>query len=401
LSSCTPNKISKSNELSKKSLSPDEVLKLVLDDGVRGNYDAMFPYFVDGNGNSISQETKKQVKDSLERAPMASYSIKETADVSSSSPEYSTIRNTAFTQAKIVLFSVIIKNTQSVQENKFIFVQSQGSWKILLPSSPPAQNPQPATNIPSQQIANDQSVTQQAQQAVSLPVSSEARTNYIGLWRAEKIFAYDQSSQQYKEGTLTTELYFEYTADARWCVMWSLPLAKCLKYDTYMVADDVITQHQEGLTGPQSRYRWKIVNHKMELASEISLNGAWQSFIKYSLVPVSYPTASQSAATSGSSPKIVSLTSNPSTAKPGQSVSIVCHVTDNEGVTSVEMSYTSPAASGFPKPLYPGISGTITDRTYTTVHADQDAGTYTVYCEATNTKLNKSPKVQATYQIVG
>ena len=397
LGSCSPKSEYKQNG------SPEDILKIVLDGAMKNNYDAMFSYFVAINGNPVSQETKQQIRDSIERTPISIYSIKETADANSNSPEYAMLKNTKFNQMKIVSFTITEKNTQKLQENKFIFVQIQGSWKILLPTNSPAQSSVQTTNGNAQQpIANSPNAAQpiESQQPVVLKVSPEARTNYIGLWKAEKVFAYDQTTQQYKEGTLNTDLYFEYKPDATWCVMWNAQLAKCLKYDTYMVVDDIITQHQEGLTGSQYRYKWKIADKKMELTSEVLVNGIWQPFLRYVLVPLSYPSASQTTS-SDSSPKIISFAVTPTTVKPGETVTIECHVTDDEQVLNAEMSYISPKSQDWPKPLYSGFTGTKTDKIFTVSHTDWDVGTYTVFCEATDVKLSKSPKIQATYQIVG
>ena len=292
---------------SQQSSSPESTVKAELDNVLKGNYDGAFAYFVDSNGNTISQDFRQQIKTSIERNPLSGYEIKETASADLNRPEYSILRQTNFTEVKVVSFTTTEKSTKKITKGKVMLVQHQGSWKILILLPPQAQPQAAIAGTPAspaiQRSASNATPPAQPAASAAIPsapaVSSppapsgtsapaETRTSYLGLWKAERVFVFDNAAQAYKEGNLTADFYMEYTGDGRWCVMWSQQQGKCLKYDSYTANGDIITQHQEGFQGPPWRYKWNLAAGKLELRSEIFLNSSWLPFIKYSLMPIPY-----------------------------------------------------------------------------------------------------------------
>jgi hypothetical protein len=121
-------------------------------------------------------------------------------------------------------------------------------------------------------------------------VQTSAETSPIGLWEVEKIYSYDPATNQFIEGQIDFsvyggQLYMEYTKDGKWCSQWEIGTTICQNYDTYTITNDLITQNQEGLTGLQTRYKWKVDSNKLELTAEIldETTNQWTPILRYSL----------------------------------------------------------------------------------------------------------------------
>lgn len=126
---------------SKQQLSPEGTMKKILDNVVKGDIDKALSYFVDAEGNPLSQEFKQSMKDSIQRNPIVSYKILGAKDFDTSSPEFSNLNIPLLKNAKIVSFSITEKATQRAQESQLIMVQHQGAWKVLIAVQPPTQAP--------------------------------------------------------------------------------------------------------------------------------------------------------------------------------------------------------------------------------------------------------------------
>ncbi len=122
-----------------KQPSPEDTMKVILDNIVKGNVDVAFSNFIDEKGNPLSQEFKQNMKESVQRTPIASYKILGTKDLDTSLPQFSNLNLPILKNAKIVSFSMTEKATQRVQESQFIMVQHQGTWKVLIAMQSPTQ----------------------------------------------------------------------------------------------------------------------------------------------------------------------------------------------------------------------------------------------------------------------
>ena len=125
-------------------------------------------------------------------------------------------------------------------------------------------------------------------------VQSSAKTSPVGLWSVEKAYSYDDANNQFVETPIDFSvyggnIYMEYTKDGKWCSQWDIGTTNCQNYDTYIITNDIITQNQEGLTGPEFHYKWKVDNGKLELTAEMfdDTTNQWTPFLKYSLKPTS------------------------------------------------------------------------------------------------------------------
>ncbi len=118
-----------------KSSSPEALIKAVLDSAIKKDYSKTFTYFIDINGNSISEQSKQGFKDSLGPSPM-SYRIKEVTGVSFQEPIKESERGFVedlkkFEDVKLIFFTVTGENQQT-EEKMYYAVKYQGKWKILL-----------------------------------------------------------------------------------------------------------------------------------------------------------------------------------------------------------------------------------------------------------------------------
>jgi hypothetical protein len=131
---------------------------------------------------------------------------------------------------------------------------------------------------------------------VPTSVQPSAKTSPVGLWEVEKMYGYDAATGQFVEGKIDFSvygghLYFEFTKDGKWCSQWDVGTA-CYHYDTYTIKGNIITEHEEGLTGPNGPYvyyKWEMNNGKLELTAEFLDNSTnvWTTMFKYSLKPAS------------------------------------------------------------------------------------------------------------------
>ncbi len=115
-----------------KQSSPEDTMKVILDNIVNGDVDAALSYFIDEKGNPISPELKQNMKESAQRNPIASYQISGIKDLDTSLPEFSNLNMPILKGAKVVSFSMTEKGTQRIQESQLIMVQYQGAWKVLM-----------------------------------------------------------------------------------------------------------------------------------------------------------------------------------------------------------------------------------------------------------------------------
>ena len=118
----------------KQQTSPEDVVKVALDNLIKKNYEKAFSYFIDGNDNPLSQETKDQFKSNVEQTPVVSYKVKDSIDLTPNMPEYAILNRTIFKEAKIVSFTITSKDERS-EDEKAILVQHEGVWKVLLATS--------------------------------------------------------------------------------------------------------------------------------------------------------------------------------------------------------------------------------------------------------------------------
>lgn len=122
-------------------------------------------------------------------------------------------------------------------------------------------------------------------------------TSPVGLWEVEKMYSYDATTKQFTETSIDFSvygghIYMEFTKDGKWCSQWDVGKPNCNNYDTYTIKGDTMTQHQEGLTGPNGPYvyyEWKVNNGKLELTAEFLDNSTkvLTPMLKYTLKPVS------------------------------------------------------------------------------------------------------------------
>jgi hypothetical protein len=132
----------------------------------------------------------------------------------------------------------------------------------------------------------------------SANVQSSAQTSPVGLWDVEKMYA--DNGTDFVETPIDFSvygghIYMEYTKDGKWCSQWEGYLAgeepskNCSNYDTYTISNDIITQNQVGLTGPQTRYKWKVDNGQLELTAEVldESTNTWTPILRYTLNPAS------------------------------------------------------------------------------------------------------------------
>lgn len=119
-------------------------MKIILNNIVKGDVDAALSYFIDEKGNPLSQEFKQNMKDSVQRTPIAGYKIVGTKDFDASLPQFSNLNIPLLKNAKIVSFSITEKATQRAQDGQFVMVQHQGAWKVLIAVQPSTAASQPA-----------------------------------------------------------------------------------------------------------------------------------------------------------------------------------------------------------------------------------------------------------------
>jgi len=132
---------------------------------------------------------------------------------------------------------------------------------------------------------------------VPISVQPFAKASPVGLWEVEKMYSYDAATGQFAEGKIDLSvygghIYMEFTKDGKWCSQWDVGKPNCNNYDTYTIKGDTMTQHQEGLTGPNGPYvyyEWKVNNGKLELTAEFLDNSTniLTPILKYTLKSVS------------------------------------------------------------------------------------------------------------------
>ena len=71
-------------------------------------------------------------------------------------------------------------------------------------------------------------------------VKTSTKTSPIGLWSVEKMYSYDDITNQFVEETINFtvyggNIYMEYTEDGKWCNQWDIGNTTCLNYDTYTI----------------------------------------------------------------------------------------------------------------------------------------------------------------------
>ena len=113
--------------------SPEDTVKSVLDNIIKGNYESAFANFVDDRGSTISDEMKQNMKYSIERNPISAYKLLGVTDLDPNLPQFSSIKNPLLSNAKIVSFTITEKATQKTQESKFIVVWHDKKWIIFVP----------------------------------------------------------------------------------------------------------------------------------------------------------------------------------------------------------------------------------------------------------------------------
>jgi hypothetical protein len=130
--------------------------------------------------------------------------------------------------------------------------------------------------------------------SANVNIPSSTKVSPIGLWEVEKMYSYDDTTKQFVEAPIDFSfygghLYMEYAKDGKWCSQWEIGTTICQNYDTYTISKDIINPHQEGLTGPETRYKWKIDNGKLELTAEMldTETNQWIILLKYILKSVS------------------------------------------------------------------------------------------------------------------
>lgn len=121
----------------KSSSSPEETVKAAVDSMIKGNYDKMFSYFIDRNGNPPPNEAREQFKANVKQSPIKNYQILSTSDLVPDTPEYNSFqeflkdKKLIFDEVKIVKLVVVQGDPPRNQESSLILVKYKGSWKIL------------------------------------------------------------------------------------------------------------------------------------------------------------------------------------------------------------------------------------------------------------------------------
>ena len=188
-----------------KQLSPEDTAKAVIDNFMTGNYENAFFYFVDADGNPLSQDVKQQFRASIEKQPISGYEIKGTGDLAASSPQYSVFKNSIFKEFKVISIIVTEKETKRTQEGKFIMVQYQEHWKVLMPKvQAPTVQPQANPNqVDAQDISKtlpSKSETQQSSSAQGAnKIQDDLRKCEILTNQNEKDVCYTNVAYSYKE----------------------------------------------------------------------------------------------------------------------------------------------------------------------------------------------------------
>ena len=126
---------------SKSASSPEDVVKAVLENVIKGNYEAALGYWVDSNGNPISQETRQTMLNSMQsNAKLSSYTIKGVTDANSFLEQTQDIPQSekdkvseffkAFEEVKVVTVTL---SGETTYDTPLFVVKHKGSWKILVP----------------------------------------------------------------------------------------------------------------------------------------------------------------------------------------------------------------------------------------------------------------------------
>ena len=227
--------------------------------------------------------------------------------------------------------------------------------------------------------------------------------SFIGLWKAEKLLGFNPQTNQWEEGKLFTDTFFEFTKEGKSCGGWDLSAGfKCIKYDTYSASRDIISVTQTGVTGTPWHYKWSIAGGKLELISEIFQENRWIPFSKYIAGPASVGETLPPAKTDFTPPQIQSfeiiVAVNPATGK--REATLKCRATDNIGIRYIwiNLQYAGENINWARTPEIDDAN--VKDQTWTASGFDAEKpGTHEVTCHADDAANNQSPEVEKTFTV--
>lgn len=219
---------------------------------------------------------------------------------------------------------------------------------------------------------------------------------FIGLWKAEKLFGFNPQSQQWEEGKLLFEVFFEFKTDGTACGGgWTITDDgyRCGLYYPYVVTGDVIE-----IPKSSSRYKWRIVEGKLEMTAE--LGGT--PFLRYIASKTTVVATTPAPKSDFTKPVVqsfeVTIAVNPATDK--KEATLKCRAIDDTAIKYIWLNvvYAGENISWTRTPQVDDVN--IRDQTWTAPGFDAEKpGTHTATCKADDAAGNASASVEKTFTV--